>query len=281
VVTALSANTLRAYRSDWADFEAWCGERRRRALPATPATVAAYVEWSGRLHRASTVHRRLAAITFEHERSGLVSPCQHRAVRAADALCAWNDRGRASSTVPATVDDVVRIVDTLDDSVAGRRDRALVLVMLGAGLRRSQVSALDLDDVVIGRRSVRVSVPGRPVIVIPVGSRPTLCAVAAWRRWLDVRPDALGDLGPGSVPAFCRVDRLGRVLPGRISDRGVARIVTRSVIRAGLDPRRVTSRSLRVGLVVVAREKGVGDEAIMRQSGHQQARRVRELTRGR
>ena len=38
-----ASNTIRAYRSDWRDFEEWCFSHRRQALPATPETVALYL----------------------------------------------------------------------------------------------------------------------------------------------------------------------------------------------------------------------------------------------
>jgi hypothetical protein len=37
---AKAANTLKAYRLDWADFSAWCALHRFESLPAEPHTVA-------------------------------------------------------------------------------------------------------------------------------------------------------------------------------------------------------------------------------------------------
>ncbi len=281
VASTPSVNTRRAYRADWADFVAWCASQRRRALPATPATVAAYVAWSGERHRPSTVHRRLAAISFEHAAVGAPSPCRHDGVRAADALVAWHGRDLRSPAAPATVDHVLSIVRCFDESAAGRRDHALVLVMFGAGLRRAQVAALDLADVRVGRRSLRIAVPARPEILVPAGSRPELCAVTAWRAWLRLRSVPTPVRDPGPVPAFCPVDRFDRIQPGRLSDRGVSRVVARAAVAAGIDPHQITTGSLRAGLVRVAKARGVADDTIMRQTGHRQARRVRELSRSR
>jgi integrase family protein with SAM-like domain len=62
-----AAATRRAYGTDFAIFRAWCTERRLDALPASPATVAAFLahEASGNV-KASTIGRRTAAIRYAH-----------------------------------------------------------------------------------------------------------------------------------------------------------------------------------------------------------------------
>jgi hypothetical protein len=61
--TSRSAATERAYRSDWANFEAWCRAAGLLALPATPTTVGVYLtDCVGHL-KVATLNRRIAAIT--------------------------------------------------------------------------------------------------------------------------------------------------------------------------------------------------------------------------
>ncbi|MBK1660273.1 site-specific integrase [Paracraurococcus ruber] len=68
----MSPATLAAYAADWAGFEAWCRGRGVATLPATPATVAAYLAGIARRH--GTPARRAAAIgTAELRR--LVASC--------------------------------------------------------------------------------------------------------------------------------------------------------------------------------------------------------------
>jgi hypothetical protein len=89
---ALSERTRRAYRRAWADFEEYCEEVGREALPARPVTVAAYLngrararptgrgapkERSGEGLAASTLKQRLAGIKRVHESSGYPSPTTH------------------------------------------------------------------------------------------------------------------------------------------------------------------------------------------------------------
>ena len=60
---AKAANTLRAYASDWNQFEGWCDERSLEPLPARPETVATYLASLAVAGKAATtIARHLAAI---------------------------------------------------------------------------------------------------------------------------------------------------------------------------------------------------------------------------
>ena len=66
--------TIKAYRSDLRDFSAWCASQGAlEPLPAIPETVSAYLaHLADRGLSASTVSRRLAAISYAHRQAGLV-----------------------------------------------------------------------------------------------------------------------------------------------------------------------------------------------------------------
>ena len=72
---AKAQSTLRAYRSDWRHFEAWCQEHELPALPGLrpkqwPFTLAAL----GATHRAATLSRRLTSINKVHRAAGEAAP---------------------------------------------------------------------------------------------------------------------------------------------------------------------------------------------------------------
>ena len=67
-------STLRAYRSDWRHFEAWCQEHESAALPASAETVALYLAALGATHRAATLSRRLTSINKVHRAAGEAAP---------------------------------------------------------------------------------------------------------------------------------------------------------------------------------------------------------------
>src|SRR5262245_23499577 len=67
-------NTRRAYRSDFADFSAWCAERGLASLPAVPQTVAVYLSSRAELLKVGTLRRRLSSIAVAHRAAGYESP---------------------------------------------------------------------------------------------------------------------------------------------------------------------------------------------------------------
>lgn len=108
---AKAANTVRAYRADWRDFVAWCEERGLQPLPASPETVALYVAHladAGR--KASTIQRRLSAISQAHQAAGHESPTKSAAVRAVWAGIR-RERGTAQEgKAPVVTEDIRAMV---------------------------------------------------------------------------------------------------------------------------------------------------------------------------
>jgi site-specific recombinase XerC len=134
-----SAATRRAYRSDFNLFCAWCESKRAPALPASPATVAAFLaaQANGGT-KASTINRRLAAIRYAHKSAGHESPNTSEAVKA-------TLRGirRVIGTAPlrkkpATADRIRVMAEATDRSIKGVRDRAILLLGFAGAFRRSE-----------------------------------------------------------------------------------------------------------------------------------------------
>src|SRR5271166_613960 len=78
-----AAATRRAYGTDFLLFRTWCEERWLGALPASPATVAAFLAHeASRSVKASTIGRRTAAIRYAHKLAGLATPTDDELVKA-------------------------------------------------------------------------------------------------------------------------------------------------------------------------------------------------------
>lgn len=259
--------TVRAYAADWRDFSAWCVARGAASLPANANVLAAYVDERAELVRVATVRRRVAAIRARHVDCGLSSPTAAPEVRAALTRAEWRRRHDHSATRPLTIDELRAVSRAAPETVAGVRDRALLLLGYGAGLTPGELVALRDSDVTFVTVGVSVRTD-RGRAVVPFGSDEWLCAVSAWRAWR--RAASLGD-----GPAFRPVDRHGRMLDHALGVRGVTRVVQRAVARAGLDPTRYSARSLRRGMVLAATEHGVSSGRIMAQTGHRSRRLVR------
>jgi integrase len=258
--------TQRAYRADWDAFSAWCQACGTTALPAAPATVARHLDEVARAHKVATVRRRLAAVRAAHLDAGAPSPTAAAPVRLAVARAEWNQRGREQTTVPLGVEELRAISRALPATLAGRRDRALLLLGYGAGLRPGELARLATGDVHREDDGLRVQVTRGPVVV-PFGSAPELCAVKAWTRWRRA-----ARLTSGS--AFRGVDRHGRLGTNALGPKAITRIVRRAAAAAGLDPTRYRGLSLRRGMVGAATAQGVSDARIMRHTGHRSRRLV-------
>ena len=148
------------------------------------------------------------------------------------------------------------------------RDRALLLLGLASGLRRSELVAIDRQDVEPVRQGIIIHLrrsktdqdgAGRK-IGIPHG-RTRWCPVAALDTWLA----ALG-ISDGAI--FRSVDRHGRVPDGRLSGEAVSLVVRERVAEAGLDPARYSGHSLRAGLATSAAQADVSTWKIRAQTGH-------------
>jgi site-specific recombinase XerD len=75
---AYSANTIRAYRSDFAIFVAWCDARNQPSLPASPKTVADFLRDQSASAKSATISRRRAAISRVHRLLKLANPAPMR-----------------------------------------------------------------------------------------------------------------------------------------------------------------------------------------------------------
>jgi len=275
-------NTRRAYRADWADFTGWCAAHALPALPAAPETVALYLAARAADRKPSTLARRLTAIAQAHKTAGHESPTAHPSVRQVVAGIR-RAKGTAQEGKAAAVTREVRAMcEALpaDPAMRRRRDAALLLVGFAGAFRRSELVALDVADVRWTLEGLEVTIRrgktdqegrGRK-IGLPYGSAPTSCPVRALRAWLDAAGIAGG-------PLFRGITRHDSLLPDRLSDKGVARVVKRAAAAAGLDPGAYSGHSLRAGLATAAAQAGISERAIMAQTGHKSIPMVRKYIR--
>jgi site-specific recombinase XerD len=266
---AKAANTRRAYRSDWADFVAWCAKYRRQPLPAHPDTVAYYLADRSERLKVSTLQRRLATIAEAHRAAGHESPNRHARVR-----LVWQGIRREKGIAqdhkkPALTKHIRMMVAHLPDTLLGARDRALLLLGFAGAMRRSELVGLDISDiaqadeglVVTIRKSKTDQVRQGRKVGIPFGSSPETCPVRAIHAWLEASRIEDGSL-------FRPVNRHGQVRNARLSDWAVAEVVKRSLKAAGKSARGYSGHSLRAGLVTQAAMGGASERSIQDQSGH-------------
>lgn len=273
--------TMRAYRTDWRLFSEWCDSHDVDPLPCAPEVLALYLADQAGVLAVATLQRRLTSINEYHRQAGHESPTRAEVVRRT-----WTGIRRTFGTAqhgkaPARTRDVRAMVDTLDpDTLAGARDRAMLVIGFAGALRRSEIVALDVGDVdetddglVVFLRRSKTDQEGQGArLGLPYGSETSTCPVRAWRAWRDA-----SGVEDGAV--FRPVDRHGNMADRRLGGRAVAEVVKRCAAAAGLDPVKFAGHSLRAGLITSAAEAGVSDRDIMRHSRHKSADMMRRYIR--
>ena len=225
----MSRHTLTAYENDVATFLQFAARLRQQPLDAlSPSDLDAFAirSFLGELHKqrisAASSARKLSALrTFVRflRREDLVD-------NDPAALVAAPKRGQ---TIPAhlTVAEMNRLLEMPDTSAPlGRRDRAILELFYASGLRLSELVGLDMEDVNLSGRMVRVMGKGRKERLVPFNTS----TADALRAWLTDRTGKREE-GKGnrakSAPLFLNYRG------GRLSTRSVDRLVRRYVAVCG------------------------------------------------
>jgi integrase len=277
---ARAENTLRAYRADWVDFESWCRLRNLTACPALPQTVAIYLTALSKTRKVSTLTRRLSAISQAHRTTGYPSPTGESSVRLVMAGIR-RSLGRAVQVKrPVLVPDLQAMLEKEPSNVIGLRDRAILLIGFSGAFRRSELVALDTEDIVDTAEGLVITVRrsktdqeaiGRKV-AIPRGREERTCPVRAIEAWIEIADIRCG-------PVFLRVNRHGQILRQRLSAESIAIVVKRWAGKLGYDAAEFAGHSLRAGLATAAAIAGKSERAIMNQTGHRSTTVVRRYIR--
>lgn len=301
IEAASSANTRRAYASDWKHFSGWCRRQGLEVLPPSPLTVGLYITAcaSGAAtadrvpNSVSTIERRLSALTWNYTQRG--TPLDRADRHIATVLAGIRNTHASPPRQKEAVlpEDVIAMLETLDrGTLRGLRDRAMLLLGFAGGLRRSEIVGLDLhrDDTEDGGGWVEILDKGMIVtlrgktgwreVEIGRGSSDTTCPVVALQTWLR-----LARIGHG--PLFRRIRGQGKdVGPDRLTDQQVARLVKRAALAAGVRgdlpegerEEKFAGHSLRAGLASSAE---VDERYVQKQLGHASAEMTRRYQRRR
>src|SRR5581483_2094827 len=249
---ALAPNTQRAYNSDWRGFVRFCEQAGFRALPATPAALEAFIEYSlpyqahipykylvpeapRRKCRVSTLERAIAAVSAVHEWLQYPNPTNHPDVAHTLRI---NTRRRSARTpkAPLPYSAIERALPTYGTSLPDLRDKALVTLAFSTMLRRSELVALEVadfkptPDAQDGTVRIRSSKPDQ------AGHGAERYVSPEARRHLEAWLDATG-IHEG--PIFVRLNRNGRPLSKALHPNQVALIIKDVARRAGFRKREV------------------------------------------
>jgi integrase/recombinase XerD len=224
----LARNTLAAYRTDLLQYGSFLLERNLEAVDADGNDVADFL---AELARGSAERLPSSAATLNRKAACLRSFYRHlRRAELIDADPTADVRPpRKAKTLPKVL--AVGEVSKLLESVSGAdppslRDRAILEVMYGCGLRASETIGLEVGSVDLRRGFLRAFGKGSKERIVPLGSQ----AAAATRRWLrNGRPDLAG----GSDVRALFLNQRG----GALSRQGLYKIIRGRARDAGLGER--------------------------------------------
>ena len=276
-----AAASRRAYTSDWRIFRSCCTARALTPLPAEPATVAAFLAADAQGGtKPSTISRRVAAIRYAHKLAGFTEPPTNSELVKTTLHGIRRTLGTArDQKAPATADVLIQMLRHVPaHALIGLRDRALLALGFAGAFRRSELVALEVEDITPVPDGLRVRIRRSKTdqegegqeIAIPRGYR--LRPVEALQAWLAAAAITTG-------PIFRPVGKGDRVSPARLAAESAADIVKHYATRAGLDPRAFAGHSLRAGFLTSAAEHGASVFKMMEVSRHRSVDTLRGYVR--
>lgn len=251
-----SGNTQASYLSDlrfFADF--LHGRNKREAAAIKLDDIVDFLDSERKAGmKASTRARRASAV-----RSFMRFLKERRLIEHNPAELLETARRERPLPKILTEEEVFRLLDTVDgDSPRDLRDRAMLEMLYGCGLRVSELCDLRLDDIVADGELLRIAGKGDKERLVPIGG----AAGRALNRYLESARIMLagGDLALENV----FVTRL----KGKFTRRGVFKIVKERAAAAGIDIKKISPHVLRHCFASHMLSRGADIRAIQEMLGH-------------
>lgn len=309
----MSPNSKKAYLSDWEDFCMWCAGNRRQFMPASPNDVADYLEdrakncWIGFSGKGrdfqekqplkwNSLDRRLTAITKIHQYNGFdfsrKDPAIKRTLAGIKRVLSKDHTHQIleDRKSPLLTSDVDKMVNSLPDTLTGKRDRALLLIGFSGALRRSELTNIQKEHLQFFKEGIVIILPwsktGMREVNIPYGSNPNTCPVRSLQDWINS-----AKIESGAV--FRAINRHGQIQSKALSCKSVVLIINQNnyilgVVKDAQERKTLDStvvipdfggHSLRAGFVTQTILNGVPEHAIMNQTGHKKSDTLKKYIR--
>lgn len=265
VLNPNSANTQRAYGNAFRQWTAYCDALGLAWAPIDVVELVTYLEHLSKRLAPNSVRQHLSALV-ELDKASRVTPTNPRpqSLREHPVLERWErswsrDNPRRPRRRAAALDrsHLERLLAAAAEPPKGAaaaahplkyvRDRCLILMGVCGALRANDLVQLELGDVEVRERGLRLSLErsktdqqgeGEDVGVMPQGSM-HLCPIEAFLTWKKVRGAAPG-------PLFVGITRAAELELGQaLSERHVSRIVATYAERAGLELGHISGHTMR------------------------------------
>ena len=277
-------NTLRAYKSDFKDFSAFCAKHGLNSLPSEPKIVSIYLTHLSKNSKISTLRRRLVSISMFHKLKGHYLDMKH-------PIIVENFMGikRVKGSIqkgkkPILINHLKSIINVINEQkieeIKKLRDKTIILIGFGGGFRRSELTSIDYEDLEFVNEGLKITVRrsktdqfGEGMIKgLPYFTNQNYCPVTNIKKWIEISKISTG-------PIFRRFSKGSSLTNKRLTDQSVVLLMKKYLNLAGIENKNFAGHSLRAGFATVAAESGADERSIMAMTGHKTTQMVRRYIR--
>ena len=262
---AFAKNTIRAYRSDFAQYQNWCLQNNQEPIPATAETMATYVDYLSENNKSATIRRRINSLGTVLKLSKNHDPTkQPEVILALKRMHRKIGRVQEQAT-PLTKSLLNQLLNSCDNSTMGIRNQVLLRLGYETMRRRSELCTFKFEDLDSGPN-------GKPIIrlnfsktdqygtgkVLPI-SEELLGLLNQWKgiagkqgyilRSINKHGHIGNNLNPASISTILKTLQEG--------------------LKSGSNQQPLSGHSFRVGAALDLLEQGVPLEKIMLRGGWQ------------
>ena len=277
-------NTLRAYKSDFKDFGAFCAKHGLSSMPTEPKIISLYLTHLSKNSKISTLRRRLVSISMVHKIKGHYLDTKHPII-VENLMGIRRVKGSVQKgKKPLLINYLKSIINVINEQktkeIKKLRDKSIILIGFGGGFRRSELISLDREDLEFVPEGLKITIKrsktdqfGEGMIKgLPYFNNENYCPVLNLKKWLEISKIRSG-------PIFRRFSKGSLLTDNRLTDQSVVLLIKKYLNLAGIDNKNFAGHSLRSGFATVAAESGADERSIMAMTGHKTAQMVRRYIR--
>jgi integrase len=273
---ARAPNTKKAYERAWKAFAKWAEGMGLQVMPTPPQVLGVYMSHLVETgHKRSSIEQAAVAVAHENRRAGHGWEKGALGEQRKGVKRRLGKLGKVKKQ-PILAEELRAMVAASGDDL---RLRALLLLGWHSAMRRSEVVALDVGDVVFVPQGMVITIRQSKTDKFSEGQTVgvaygdgDLCPVAATKLWVErLRElDAVDRIAPLFRTLHVRkIHSSNVIVPGqRLSDKFVARAIKMLAQKSGLDPSLFSGHSLRSGFATQASLSGAQLPEIMDQTRH-------------
>ena len=270
----LSPKTLTAYRRDMEQFKRfmvdsglWDKEGFLDVSDVDRKTVRRFLAGIAIKNKPATVERAAASIRGFYRflvKEGVIEKNPAALVRTP----------KKEKRLPKvlTVDELFALIDRPlkgPDDFMGRRNRAIMELLYGSGVRLSELVGLDVDDVDFEERLILIRGKGRKERVVPINQKTSDLFKQVMEERVKWKPGVLDE----DAKKAMFLSKRGK----RISGRQIEKIVEKRVLETGL-PKKASPHTLRHSFATHLLDSGMGIRSIQELLGHESLSTTQKYT---